>query len=102
MKTKTLLLVTSLATLVGCAGTTSMNQDFTMSGTAEGLKAYGDFINGTLRTAKEDPKDHNEYMDMRKVHEREVTAREAIRNKAPKGFIQQLFGRDTTDENTVK
>lgn len=99
---KKILVVTLLATLVGCTGTTTMNQDFTMSGSADGLKAYGDFVNGSLRTAKEDPKDTNEYLAMRKTSEREVTKREAIKARAPKGFIQQLFDRDVTDESTIK
>lgn len=76
----------------GCANTSHVGEHFTMSGTPEGIRAYSDYMVGSLKTSKEEPRARNQYLAMRQDYEANVTARELHK---PKGFIQQLFANDS-------
>lgn len=65
----------SIIVCTGCSGTSVMNQDFTMTGSVEGIRAFNDGISGIARTAKEHPEQPSEYMATRIKQEAEITKR---------------------------
>lgn len=73
MKKKTLIVV--MMFLTGCSGMSTMNQDFVMAGSPEGIRAYNDGIIGTAKTAKESPDADSKYFAHRGQEEAENTAR---------------------------
>lgn len=72
---KKILVVGLMIVLSGCSGMSTMNQDFVMAGTPEGIRAYNDGIIGTAKTAKESPDADNKYFAHRGQEEAENTAR---------------------------
>lgn len=73
-----------VAWLTGCSA--SMNQDFTMTGNAAGIRAFNDGLVGIARTAKEPVNKKNEYLGYREKQEGEITTRDT----AP-GLLGGLF-----------
>lgn len=73
-----------IVTTSGCAS--SFNQDFQMSGSAEGIRAYNDGLYGIAKTAKESPDAHSEYAAQRVIQEQQITTRTMKRN-----WIAELF-----------
>lgn len=98
---KRILITIAMITLSGCSlgSTAHVGEHFTLSGTPEGVRAFGDTLIGALKTSKEQPSDDNQYLKTRRHYETNVTARQL--NK-PKSFIEKLFAQDVTDENTVQ
>lgn len=90
---KVLVTLAIASTFTGCGvinKATLSSQDFTMTGSAEGIRAYNDGVIGMARTAKESPDKASEYMAARGFQEKEITKRET----SP-GFLGQLFGAST-------
>lgn len=79
-----------VAVLTGCSGVATMNQDFTMTGSEAGIRAFADTLNGVMKTAKESPEAHSEYFAARNFQEVEKTRRENVT------FLDSIFG--TTKE----
>lgn len=90
-----------IATVVttGCASTghVSSGEHFAMYGTPEGIRAYGDYMIGSLKTGKEKPKARNQYLAMRLTNEAQYTARELHK---PKSFLTKLFEQDESRDET--
>lgn len=95
MKKYILLLIPVIA--AGCSSSANhiTGPDFQMSCTAEGCRAYGDYQNGMLKTAKESPDKPNQHMQFRKAEESEITKRQT----AP-SFLGGLFSSSDKDQNT--
>ncbi len=71
-KTAIILLV---STLTGCSGIATMNQDFMMTGSAEGIKQFYTGLNGTIKEGKQSADAPSEYLAFRSNEEREITKR---------------------------
>jgi hypothetical protein len=82
-------LIIILVSQTGCSGITATNHDITLTGSAEGLRAFADYQNGLIRTGKEDATKPSEFLAFRNSQEREVTKRAT----AP-GFLGKLFAKD--------
>ena len=81
-----ILAIGILATLTGCGMTAHSGEHFQLSGSPEGIRAFGDTLNGALKTAKESPDANNQYFQSRGFYESQVS----IRASQP-GFFQKLF-----------
>ena len=80
-----------VVTQTGCAGITATNHDITLTGSAEGLRAFADYQNGLIRTGKEDQTKPSEFLAFRNSQEREVTKR-----AVSPGFLGKLFAPATS------
>lgn len=80
--------------IAGCSTTANTGQHFTMTGTPDGIRAFGDTLVGSMKTAKESSDANSQYFASRAEFEKNVTAREL----SPKGFFQKLFGKETSNE----
>lgn len=69
-------LVATAGLISGCAG--SMNQDLTITGSAEGIRAFNDGLAGIIKTGKEKPEANSEYFQHRKNEEQALTQRANI------------------------
>lgn len=74
--------------LSACTMEGSINKDFAMSGSAEGLRAFNDGLVGIARTAKEPEDKDNQYLGYRKEQESELTKRLI----GAKSFMRKIFG----------
>ncbi len=72
---KLILLGVLAAMFSGCSGATSINQDLSIVGTAEGIRAYNDGIIGIARTSKELPEADSKYFAHRQQEDSQVTNR---------------------------
>lgn len=75
MKMKTLFIGLVLAVTSGCSVASSTGDHFTMTGTPKGIKAFSDYQNGIIRTAKESRNQSSEYFAHRGTEEKEHTNR---------------------------
>lgn len=82
-----------LLTLSGCSlgSTAHTGEHFVMSGTPQGIQAFGDTLIGSMRTAKEKDNAKNQYFAHRADYEKNVTER----TKQP-GLLQKLFSSEQT------
>lgn len=78
----TVVLITVAGT--GCSLGASAGDHITLTGTPAGMNAFGDFLNGAVRTGKESPKQPSEYFQHRSNEMQQETARHA------QGFWQKL------------
>lgn len=83
---KKVILLGLLASMTGCGVMGHAGDHFQLSGTPEGIRAFGDTLNGAMKTAKESHDAENQFLGYRAVQEREITKRKTSPN-----FIQQLF-----------
>lgn len=72
---------------IGCVANKAVGPDVQMSFTAEGVRAWGDYQNGIIKTGKESPDFANQHLAFRLREEKEITRRE----NAP-SFLGELFG----------
>lgn len=87
---KKVIFVFAIAAVVsGCSATSHVGQHFTMSGTPDGIRAFGDTLVGSMKTAKESSDSNNQYFAHRNEYERNITTRETQNQP---GFLQKLFG----------
>ena len=89
-KVFTTLAIVSVVSCTGCFRASLSSQDFNLSGSAEGIRAYNDGVIGMARTAKESPERPSEYMAARGTQEKEITKRETSPS-----FLSQLFAGST-------
>lgn len=81
-----ILAIGILFALTGCGMTAHSGEHFQLSGSPEGIRAFGDTLNGALKTAKESPDANNQYFQSRGFYESQMT----VRASQP-GFFQKLF-----------
>lgn len=72
----------------GCGLTAHSGEHFQMSGSPEGIRAFGDTLIGAVKTGKEGPDAPNQYFISRERYE----AQETVRKTSP-GLFQRLFSK---------
>lgn len=80
------ILLGSIALMTGCGVMGHAGDHFQLSGTPDGIRAFGDTLNGAMKTAKEGHDSENQFLGYRAAQEREITKR-----KTAPGFIEKLF-----------
>lgn len=70
--------------LSACSFAGNAGDHVTLTGTPKGMMAFGDFLNGAVRTGKESPDKPSEYFAHRNTQEAHETQRHA------QGFWQKL------------
>jgi hypothetical protein len=91
--TKVIVALIGVTALTGCgmAFGGATGDGFTMSGTAEGLRAFYDGNNGLITNARtQDPEGNSAHWQMRAVQEQEQTKRKC----ANCGFLGKLFSKE--------
>ena len=91
--TKLLIGLIGIAALSGCgmAFGGATGDGFTMSGTAEGLRAFYDGNNGLITNSRtQDPEGNSAHWQMRAVQEQEQTKRKCSNC----GFLGKLFSKE--------
>ena len=85
-----LMVVASLTALMLQAGCSGLGMhggyDRVTYETDKGIKAHADYLNGIIRTAKEDAKDDSKFFGFRAKQEAEITTRES-----KPSFLDNLF-----------
>lgn len=91
--TKVIIALIGVTALTGCglAFGGATGDGFTMSGTAEGVRAYFDGMNGIVTNTKTtDPEGNSAHWQMRAVQEQEQTKRKCSNC----GFLGKLFSKE--------
>ena len=85
-----LIVIVGLIALSGCSFGGVSGDGFQMSGSAEGVRAYFDGMNGVITNTKtSDPEGRSAHWEMRAVQEQEATKRKCSNC----GFLGKLFSR---------
>ena len=79
--------IVAVLSVTGCGAAMHSGDHFVLSGTPEGIRAFGDTLNGAMKTAKEAPDAGNQYFQARGFYEAQVTQR-----NAQPGLFQKMFG----------
>lgn len=91
--TRIIVALIAVTALTGCGLATGgvVGDGFTMSGTAEGVRAYFDGMNGIVTNTKTtDPEGNSAHWQMRAVQEQEQTKRKCSNC----GFLGKLFSKE--------
>jgi hypothetical protein len=73
-----------MVSMSACSFAGNAGDHVTLQGTPKGMMAFGDFLNGAVRTGKESPERPSEYFAHRNTQETHETQRHA------QGFWQKL------------
>jgi hypothetical protein len=84
MKMKRVIAIALLMSVSACSFAGNAGDYVTLQGTPKGMQAFGDFLNGAVRTGKESPDRPSEYFAHRNTQEAHDTQRHA------QGFWQKL------------
>lgn len=88
---KMIIATIGVLALTGCAIGGVAGDGFTMSGSAEGVRAYFDGMNGIVTNTKTtDPEGNSAHWQMRAVQEQESTKRKC----SSCGFLGKLFAKE--------